>query len=187
VGNPGSDDLVMPKIRVDGTFDMESRAGPFLEVPMSTPKHVAVVNKKNLLSVVVRPSEENSLSIVLMICPNVEDVHTQECITIRNGRDPGTTNVVRWPFRASGLAQEQASKVQAGLGALSARSKSEPHVLLTIDEVIGYVNWPAFSYRKSNCTSDDTAKKLVGQYVGALRIAGHFYDVESIVVALNQN
>jgi len=61
------------------------------------------------------------------------------------------------------------------------------HVLVTIDEVIGYVNWPAFSYRKSNCTSDDTAKKLVGQYVGALRIADHFYDVESIVVALNQN
>jgi hypothetical protein len=71
VGNPGRNDLVMPEFGVNGWFEMEGRSRPFSKVPVRTSKHVAVVNEESLLNIVVRSLEENSLSVVLLIGPNV--------------------------------------------------------------------------------------------------------------------
>jgi hypothetical protein len=52
VGNPGTNDVVMPKIRIDGTFDVKSYAGTLLEIPFRTSKHVAMVDEEDLLSAI---------------------------------------------------------------------------------------------------------------------------------------
>jgi hypothetical protein len=75
VGNPRKNDVVMPKIRIDGTFDVKSNARALFEIPFRTSKHVAMVDEEDLLSAIQRLPKEKSLTIVLLICPNVEDVH----------------------------------------------------------------------------------------------------------------
>jgi hypothetical protein len=71
VGNPGRNDLVMPEFGINGRFQMESRSWKLSKVSIRTSKHVAVVDEESLLSAVVRCPDENSLSVVLMISPNV--------------------------------------------------------------------------------------------------------------------
>src|ERR1700722_6456695 len=71
VGNPGRNDLVMPKFSVNGRFEMEGRSRPFSKIPIGASKHMTVVDEESLLSIIVRSPEENSLPIVLMIRPNV--------------------------------------------------------------------------------------------------------------------
>jgi hypothetical protein len=75
VGNPGKNDVVMPKIRIDGTLDVKSNARALFEIPFRTSKHVAMVDEEDLLSAIQRLPKEKSLTIVLLICPNVENVH----------------------------------------------------------------------------------------------------------------
>jgi hypothetical protein len=72
VGNPGKNDVVIPKIRVNGTFKVKSDTRALFEIPFSTSKHVAMVDEEDLLSAIQRLPKENSLTIVLLICPNVE-------------------------------------------------------------------------------------------------------------------
>jgi hypothetical protein len=75
VGNPGKNDVVIPKIRVNRTFKVKSDARALLEIPFRTSKHVAMVDEEDLLSAIQRLPKEKSLTIVLLICPNVQDVH----------------------------------------------------------------------------------------------------------------
>ena len=57
-----------------------------LKVPFRAAEHVAVVNKANL-QFVCRISPEDSLTVVLMIGPNVEKIHPQKRLPIRDHVD----------------------------------------------------------------------------------------------------
>ena len=72
MGNPGKNDVVMPKIRIERTFKVKSNARALLEIPFRTSKHVAMVDEEDLLGAIQGLPKENSLTIVLLICPNVE-------------------------------------------------------------------------------------------------------------------
>jgi hypothetical protein len=64
VGNPGKNDFIIPKIRVNGTFKMKSDTSALFEAPFRTSKHVAMVDEEDLLSAIQRLPKENSLTIV---------------------------------------------------------------------------------------------------------------------------
>jgi hypothetical protein len=75
MGYPRKNDIVIPKVGVDGTFKVKSNAGAFFENPFRTSKHVAMIDEEDVLSVILRSPKENSLTVVLMICPNIKEVH----------------------------------------------------------------------------------------------------------------
>jgi hypothetical protein len=54
VGNPGKNDVVIPKTRVNRTFKVKSDAGALFEIPFRTPKHMAMVDEEDLLSAIQR-------------------------------------------------------------------------------------------------------------------------------------
>jgi hypothetical protein len=54
VGNPGKNDVVIPKIHVNRTFKVKSDAWALFEIPFTTSKHVAMVDEEDLLSAIQR-------------------------------------------------------------------------------------------------------------------------------------
>jgi hypothetical protein len=71
MGNPRSDLFILPKIGINRHLQMKSNAGTLLKIPFRTSEHVSVVNKESFLGGIVRCSPEDSLTVVLMIRPNV--------------------------------------------------------------------------------------------------------------------
>jgi hypothetical protein len=74
-----------------------------LKVPVRPTEHVAVINEANF-QFVCRASPEDGLTVVLMIGPNVEKIHPQKRLPIRDHADSRRAYVFCWPVRARGLA-----------------------------------------------------------------------------------
>jgi hypothetical protein len=87
MGDPRSNVFILPKIGVDGPLHMKSNARALLEIPFGSSKHVAMIDEEDLLRFIQQPPEEDSLTVVLMIRPNVENIHPQKSITICDHAD----------------------------------------------------------------------------------------------------
>jgi hypothetical protein len=155
-----------------------------LKVPLRAAKHVAVINEANFL-IVCRASPEDSLTVVLMIGPNIEEVHPQKRLPIRNHVDSRRANIFCWTVRARGLAYEQTTKMHTFIGTAYSRRKFEPQVRMTVDETVRETYPLGFRYGEPDSFCKEATHVFIGKDIRACGIVRQLYNIVPAIIGSN--
>ena len=163
---------------------MQGRTRIALKVPLRPTEHVAVINEANFL-IVCRVSPEDSLTVVLMVGPNIKKVHPQKRLPIGDHVDSRRAYVFCWPVCARGLAYEQTTKMHPLIGTAYSRRKFEPEVRMTVDEAVRETYPPGFRYRQSDSFCKEATHVFIGKDIRACGIVRQLYNVVPAIIGSN--